>query len=121
MKKVICEKSYRDGNLILARYYKDETKQELHREDGPAYVENNIDGTKNYEEYYINGVLHREDGPAKIMYYINGNIEREEYYKNGILHREDGPAKIIYYGNGNIDTEEYYINGVFIPGRLLRN
>jgi len=47
------------------RYYKDGL---LHREDGPAWVENY------QQKYYKNGELHREDGPAII------NEEKEEYY-----------------------------------------
>ena len=74
MKELYCEKSYRGKNSFSECYYKDSTKQELHR----------------------------EDGPAKICYYSNGNVENEEYYKDGVRHRVDGPVAIYYYKNGKI-------------------
>lgn len=42
-------------------WYKDRTCNELHREDGPAYIAD--DG--GYKAWYQHGRLHREDGPAQ--------------------------------------------------------
>ena len=111
MKELYCEKSYRDGKLCSERYYKDSTKQELHREDGPAKIEYWRNGNKKLEVYYIDGKQYREDGPARIFYYGSGNIDSEEYYKEGVLHREDGPAYTQYYKNGNKKYDKYYIEG----------
>ena len=76
MKELYCEKSYRGKNSFSECYYKDSTKQELHR----------------------------EDGPAKICYYSNGNIRAEEYYKYGVWHRDNGPVIVYYYKSGNIKS-----------------
>ena len=74
MKELYCEKSYHGKNSFSECYYKDSTKQEFHR----------------------------EDGPANIFYYSNGNVENEEYYEDGVRHRVDGPVAIYYYKNGKI-------------------
>ena len=97
MKELYCEKSYRDGKLCSECYYKDSTKQELHREDGPARIFYYGSGNIDSEEYYKEGVLHREDGPAKIEYWKNGNKRLEAYYIEGKPHREDGPVQTSYY------------------------
>lgn len=60
-------------------WYKD---NQLHREDGPAYVDD-----KGNKEWYYKGRLHREDGPACI--YVDGC---KQWWFHGLLHREDGPA-----------------------------
>jgi hypothetical protein len=41
--------------------------------------------------------LHREDGPAYIEYYVNGKIYIEAYYINGIFHNQNGTGFIKYY------------------------
>jgi hypothetical protein len=99
------------------------SKDQLHREDGPAVEW--VDGTK---YWYINGKLHREDGPAiecadgykesKLqLWYHNNKLHREDgpaveyadgpkyWYRNHKLHREDGPA--VEGANG---TKFWYIN-----------
>ena len=77
MKELYCEKTYNGGELFTKCYYKDSTKQELHR----------------------------EDGPAKIEYHSNGNIRAEEYYKYGVWHRDNnGPVIVYYYKSGNIKS-----------------
>jgi hypothetical protein len=57
----------------------------LHREDGPAMIVSNDDGTTT-EHYCRFGRLFRLDGPALI------NSKIKSYYVNDRLHREDGPA-----------------------------
>lgn len=77
----------------------------LHREDGPAIVE---DWRK---EWYIDGKLHREnDLPALLRIdYFDNSIDRSEWWVNGKLHRIGKPA-IISYENSK-DVERYYENG----------
>lgn len=58
------------------------SKGNLHREDGPAYIE--YDGT---EHWFYDGKRHREDGPAITTW--NG---WKRWYRHGRLHRTDGPA-----------------------------
>ena len=97
MKELYCEKSYRGEKLCSVCFYKDVTKQELHREDGPAKIEYYYNENIERVEYYKDGVLHREDGPAKIEYWKNGNKRLEVYYIDGKRYREDGPVQTSYY------------------------
>lgn len=55
----------------------------LHREDGPAYIEYYYDGTLFCEFYYYNNQLHRLEGPAKIYYNPDGSIASISYYEFG--------------------------------------
>ena len=141
MKELYCEKSYWAEKLCSECYYKDLTKQELHREDGPAKIEYYCNGNIEHEEYYKDGVLHREYGPVQtsyyemgsnrkqserylirdskgellddiyIYYYSNGNVDYESHSKGNKHHRENGPATTQYYENGNKKFEVYYIEG----------
>ena len=82
------------------RYYN--SKEELHREDGPAVIKTN--GVK---LWFLNGERHREDGPS----YENPN-GHEEWYRHGEPHREDGPAVThpngdkFWYRNGKLHRED---------------
>lgn len=61
---------------------------ELHRTDGPAYIDNSFNN--NLREYFINGNRHRIDGPAiedlnnpsKNSFWFNGKEfkTKEEFY-----------------------------------------
>ena len=82
------------------------SKDQLHREDGPAAECSNGD-----KYYYINDKLHREDGPA--IEYADGS---KHYYINDKRHREDGPA--IEWSNGD---KYYYINGKNLPEEKFNN
>jgi hypothetical protein len=77
------------------RWYNNAGK--LHREDGPALIEQFF---TTRATYYINGQRHRLDGPAVI--WGDGDFE---WFKNGELHRLDGPA--IQYGH----NKEWWIDG----------
>jgi hypothetical protein len=105
-------KLYTTVGIIETDDNNDKYKYVLHREDGPAYISYNTDGSIEWEFWYINGVLHREDGPAYIRYNKDGSIRYEEWYINGVLHRGDGPAHITYTVDGDIYHEEWCINGV---------
>ena len=96
-----------DGTKIERWFFKDN----LHREDGLAYIEYNKDGSIKHEQYWIEGKNHKEDGPAIIDYYKDGSIRYEYYYIEGKRHREDGPAYIEYNKDGAIWYKEYYIEG----------
>lgn len=48
--KVFCY--YSNGNIKSKFYYKDE---ELHKDNGPAYIEYNMDGNITNKEFYLNG------------------------------------------------------------------
>jgi|15BtaG_2_1085339.scaffolds.fasta_scaffold28176_1 hypothetical protein len=68
------------GELCVREYFMNDV---LHREDEPAYMSFNRDGSKYYEEYYKNGSAHREDGPACIMYHEDGTIQELLYAIQG--------------------------------------
>ncbi|WP_175789424.1 hypothetical protein [Burkholderia cenocepacia] len=71
------------------------SNDQLHREDGPAFISPN--GTN---MWYSHGAKHRLDGPA--IEYADGF---KAWYVDGNLHREDGPA--VEWPNGN---QEWWIN-----------
>jgi hypothetical protein len=77
-------------------YNVNKSRNELHREDGPAIENDNGD-----KWYYINGKRHRKDGAAVEL--SNGD---KYWYIKGMLHRLDGPA--IEYGNG---IKYWFIDG----------
>lgn len=60
-----------------------------------------------------NIVYHRENGPAIVLHDMNGTIMRDEYFKYGKRHREDGPAIICYESESSqtIEYKTYYIDG----------
>lgn len=72
---------------------------ELHREDGPAYIELYNNGHKKKEIWYKNNQKYRKDGPAFIEWYENGNKKSEIWYKNNHIYRKnkkDCPAEMFY-------------------------
>ena len=72
------------------------SKDELHRLDGPAFE--NASGTK---MWYKEGKCHRVDGSA--VEWANGF---KEWFIEGALHRTDGPA--YEWGDG---TKQWYLEG----------
>ncbi len=87
---------------------------DLHREDGPAYIEYDYNGNIFKEAYFQNGECFREeeDLPCYLKYDINGNVVEEIYYKNGAIHRDnDLPAKIVRFEDGQIQTASWFLNG----------
>jgi hypothetical protein len=70
----LCVRSYfENGNVEIEQYYKSKEHGEyyLHRENGPAYIIYNRDGTKNIENYWLENCFHRIDGPAFNCYNTN--------------------------------------------------
>lgn len=84
---------------------------EVRRENGPAVVTWYENGNKNLEQWYFNDKIHKEDGPASIKWYEDGNKMFEEWYKDGKVHKEDGPAEVEWYENGNKKHEKWFIKG----------
>ena len=91
----------------LSTWYNE--KGELHREDGPAWIQNNHNGYI-FEAWYKNGVYHRVGGPASIIRQ-NDRVTGETWYENGKLHRIDGPAVIRLDDIGIILEEVWFKNG----------
>lgn len=69
---------------------------ELHKEDGPAYIELYNNGQKKTEIWYKNNQKYRKEGPAFMEWYENGNKKSEIWYKNNHIYRKDGPAEMLY-------------------------
>ena len=64
------------------------------------------------EYYYLDNNMHKEDGPAWISYLENGNLSGEYYKINGDeWYRENSPYRISYHKDGS--KEKFYrINGI---------
>jgi antitoxin component YwqK of YwqJK toxin-antitoxin module len=82
---------WRDGTRL-----KDAIQHDTEPPDGHSKTE--YDGTI-IEECHQNGQLHRDDGPAHIVENLKNNCREESYYRNGKLHRDDGPAVIEFHNN----------------------
>jgi hypothetical protein len=81
----------------------------LHREDGPALISTDEDGTRT-EHYCTLGRTQREgDGPAVTIIRPDG-AHVNAFCKGGLYHREDGPAIIETLPDGS-RTEQYYFHG----------
>lgn len=78
-----------------------------HRIDKPAFIEY-VNEKLRIEKYYTHNMLHRTDGPAVINYNIDGSIYKEFWLRDNSWHREDGPAFIVYENN-KIIFQEYYL------------
>lgn len=48
------------------------------------------------DEYRVDGHLHREDGPAMVHYERDGSIEAEFWFYQGKRHCSTGPAHTAY-------------------------
>jgi len=100
--------------LILCLQYKNENNK-LHRNTdiGPATIQYNGNGKKEYASYWINDQRHRpiDEGPAEIWFHRNDEIHHEVYRINDKKHRptEKGPA-VIWYKDGQIEFETYWVN-----------
>lgn len=109
---------YASGRPRYVRYFKEESMETPHRENGPALIQYyDMEGSPLLNEsYFVDGISHRTDGPADIMYYPNGNIIEEVYLVDGECHRLGEPASTKYDENGNITYKAYYQNGKLIEG-----
>jgi hypothetical protein len=100
----------KDGTLITL-YYKDNDEEGgiVHREDGPARITVNPDGSRS-EDWHDHGWQHREHGPARVLTAADGSVIAEHYYREGKRHREDGPALTLHNADGSTE-ETYYVRG----------
>ena len=83
-------KYYKNGNIEYEEWML--PNGDHHREDGPAKIWYNEDGSKDYEHWFNNGKWHREEGPSYINWHEDGNIICEIWSKAGKIHREEGPS-----------------------------
>ena len=118
----------------VEEYYQD---QKLHRENGPAVIVYNEDGSTTekkwyihgelrrilehsfdedsdswYDTWYKNGEIHRDDGPAltQKVEILSYKSNLEAWYQNGKLHREDGPAEVSSDEDDEL-LQKWYQNG----------
>ena len=68
-------------------------------------------GRLRYETWRLNSQLHRTDGPAFINYRPDGTVLYEERWSHGKLHRTDGPAFTSYWPDGTVEFEERWFQG----------
>jgi hypothetical protein len=105
-------------------------KQQYHRVDGPAIV-NNTGAYAGDKYWYQNGLLHREDGPAEERFsekredwWILGKRHRiggpahtspyeKSWWRNGIIHRLNAPAQFIYNDDGSCVVRYYIFGNLF--------
>ena len=110
------DRTYYKNGQIREEYHA--VGNQLHREDGPAYIWYYENGDIREKTYYLNDKWHRENGPAFIRYHRNGKLQTEYYFLNDEPHREDGPADIYYNEDGRIINKKYYLNGYEIIDEL---
>lgn len=76
-----------------------------------SYKEHRESDGSSYKEWRNElGELHREDGPAEICYNANGSIRHQAFYLNGGISRKDGPAYIYHKLDGSIFHETFYLD-----------
>ncbi len=121
------------SNGTLSTWYND--KGQLHREDGPAWIQHNHDGyilelwyqngrphrvvqrhndNVMEESWYKNGLNNRVVGAARIERIENGVVVLEQWHEHGNRHRVGGPAVIQRNEDGNVIEEDYYLYGLWI-------
>jgi len=79
------------------------------------------DGTVNYKIWYKINNLHKEDGPAFIEYYRSGKVKTRTWFRESKIHRENGPAVEKYLEDGTKVGEEYFLNGEAVTKEILEN
>ena len=111
--KSLVKKKMLSSKLFQEYHNTEKVKISLKQYNGFIYKKIKIkDDMDIIKRYYKNNVLHRDEGPAVVEEYINGWDLAYYYYKNGLKHREDGPAVEIrdYVNNTNVDL--YFINDI---------
>lgn len=96
----------------------------VHRENRPARVVREPDGSSNWvEQWRLRGEFHRVGGPAVI--YVDpdsGVVNIERWCENGRSHRPDGPAEIERdETTGVVRSEDWYLNGNPVQPRACRS
>jgi len=112
------------GGSKYTKYYRGD---KLHREDGPAFIREDKDGSA-AEEYCRDGKGHRDgDLPSRIYRSATGIVIYEEYKLEGKFHRDgDAPAFVSYDDNGVVTDECYYCDNKLhrdgdAPASIIRN
>lgn len=102
---------YYNGDRLKQEIYLN-SRDQVHRENKPAFIEYYKNGSIKYEGYYLNGCVCRDTDelPSIIQYDNKGLITSESYFTNGFLNRENGPQKI-EYKDGHVISKEYVVNG----------
>ncbi len=82
--------------------------------EGPAWIGTSLRTGRTVEEgYYRHGEPHRQDGPATIIRNDEGTLLSESWFRNGVLDRDpaEGPAITIRDEDGSISIAEFYRAG----------
>lgn len=80
---IIETSAYANPPLRYEYYYFEDV---LHRDDGPALYAPSGDGN-HVVEYRQHGQLHRTNGPAYVETDANGKVIEQKWYENGVLMR----------------------------------
>ena len=94
---------------------------QLHRSDGPAYIEWFADGEQKIVEWWQSGALSRAGGPAAVEYHsADGesadSVANEQWWVEGRLHRLDGPAFEMTHANGQVVEQQWWQDGLRVEG-----
>lgn len=116
-----------EGNVeAVYEWYKN---GKLHRESGPARIEDYKDGSS-LKIWYKEGNIHRDESEGAAYLYVikNGHLISKifnEFYKEGNLHRTNGPAKLISHFDEDYAYTSYYYEGklhrIDGPAEIIRN
>jgi hypothetical protein len=87
-------------------------KNKMHRENGPARIWYNPDGSVEIEKWYRRGEPHRKGGPAIVYYYPSGEIDYTftEWWQDGIRLNEDGTPYTDDEDEYWMDEDEYWMD-----------
>ncbi len=96
--------------LMVVHYHLDDTCKVIHRNDGPAVISYDINGSIIEEKWYHRGILHNTKGPAIIGYNVH-QLTHIHYYMNGYPHNMRGPARTYFDCNGKERCHSYWNYG----------
>ena len=96
---------YSNGRVMVIMHTNDQ--DQLHCEDGPAFVQFHKNGKRIIEKFCFQGMLHRLNFPAFTIWHPNGKPHIVCYYKFDKLHRVNGPSKTMFDTLGNLTYESY--------------
>ncbi len=91
--------------------------RKLHREDGPAVLKWNSDGSLRREEWHQNGELHREGDPA-VTVWAGGKVFQRHWCLHGRDHRDDGPSFRVFNPDGSLHSEFWSSDGRDITDKV---
>lgn len=94
--------------LVNYTYHNDGS---LHREKGPAVVNELMEFSRYGYQYYSYGKYHRKGKPAVKIWNSNKKVRIIKYYRNGKLHNSNGPAYCNFYDRDGKLHIEYRRHG----------